>query len=85
MKRLSLLAPFILISSARADSFDEAWKLPVLYKNPTSHGLREFSLSANLQWQWADGDSDQGNFGTRDRPHEVAWGDVEIRRMELGF
>lgn len=74
-----------LTSLAAADTFEDLWKLPVLYQNPESDGLREFALSANLQWQWADGDSNQGDFGTRDRPDEVRWGDIEIRRMELGF
>lgn len=81
------LLPFLLLPVlARADSFDELFKLPVLYKNPDSRFLREFSLAANVQWQWAEGDSDRGNFGTRDRPGALTWSDdIEVRRMELGF
>ncbi len=70
---------------AEGSGLDEIWKLPVLYSNPRSPALREFSLAGNLQWQWAAGDGNRGAFGTRDRPEEVRWGDVEIRRMELGF
>lgn len=81
------LLPFLLLPVlARADSFDELFKLPVLYKNPDNRFLREFSLAANVQWQWAEGDSDRGNFGTRDRPGALTWSDdIEVRRMELGF
>lgn len=84
---MKCLLPILLLPAlGHADSFDELFKLPVLYKNPDSRFLREFSLAANVQWQWANGDSDHGNFGTRDRPDEVTWSDdIEVRRMELGF
>jgi len=84
---MKLLLPLLFLPlSARADHLDELFKLPVLYKDPDSRFLREFSLAANVQWQWADGDSDRGNFGSRDRPDALTWSDdVEVRRMELGF
>ncbi len=81
-----LIPFFFLPLLARADSFDELFKLPVLYKNPDGRFLRELSLAANVQWQWADGDSNRGNFGSRDRPGALTWSDdIEVRRMELGF
>lgn len=83
MKRI---VPILCASrlAASADTVDDLWKLPVLYKNDHTL-LREFALSANIQWQWADGNGSEGSFGSRDRPDELRWGDVEARRIELGF
>ncbi len=64
---------------------DKIWGLATLYKDDNNPYIQEFSLQGRLQLQWASGDSDVGNFGTEDRPEEVRWGDIEVRRWRLGF
>ena len=47
--------------------------------------LQEFALQGRMHLQYATGDSDQGDFSTGDRPDEVTWGDIEVRRWRLGI
>jgi phosphate-selective porin OprO and OprP len=56
----------------------------VLY-DAKSGFLTRFQLYGILQLQDAQGWSDRGNFGSRDRPQDSRWGDLEVRRMRLGF
>lgn len=64
--------------------YDQLWGLPVLY-DAKSGILTRFQLYGILQLQDAQGWSDHGNFGSRDRPQDTRWGDIEVRRMRLGF
>lgn len=65
--------------------YDKIWGLATLYKSDTNPVLQEFSLQGRMQLQYGLGDSDQGSYGTEDRPEEVLWGDIEVRRWRLGF
>lgn len=65
--------------------YDKIWGLAKLYKNKDNPVLQEFALQGRLHLQWATGDSDQGGYGSEDRPDEVLWGDIEVRRWRLGF
>ncbi len=66
--------------------YDRLWSHFTLYKNDDNNVLQEFSLQGRLQLQYAIGDSDQGDYGSEDRPEEVRWGDsLEVRRWRLGF
>ena len=74
------------IETKEQSVFDRLWDLPVLYKNKNNPVLQEFSLQGRLQLQWGTGTSDQGSYGSEDRPEEVLWGDaIEVRRWRLGF
>ncbi len=65
--------------------YDKIWSLPTLYSNPDNPVLQKFAISGKLQLQWAAGNSDHGSYGSRDVSDEVRWGDIEVRRMRLGF
>lgn len=65
--------------------YDKIWGMAKIYKNDDNPVLQEFALQGRMHLQWATGDSDQGNYGSDDRPDEVLWGDVEVRRWRLGF
>ncbi|CAN5804932.1 hypothetical protein BH11VER1_BH11VER1_03000 [soil metagenome] len=65
--------------------YDKIWGLATLYKDDNNPVLQEFSLQGRLQLQYAAGDSDQGSYGSGDRPEELRWGDIEVRRWRLGF
>ncbi len=65
--------------------YDKIWGLATLYKDDNNSVLQEFALQGRMQLQYGLGDSDQGSYGTEDRPEEVLWGDVEVRRWRLGF
>lgn len=69
---------------APASIYDQLWELPVLY-DAKSGFLTRFQFYGILQIQDAQGWSDRGNFGSRDRPQDSRWGDFEVRRMRLGF
>jgi phosphate-selective porin OprO/OprP len=64
--------------------YDQIWGLPVLYDADKGF-LTRFQLYGILQIQDAQGWSDRGNFGSRDREQDSRWGDFEVRRMRLGF
>ncbi len=66
--------------------YDRVWSHATLYKSDENDVLQEFSLQGRIQLQYAIGDSDQGNYGSDDRPEDVRWGDdIEVRRWRLGF
>lgn len=59
--------------------------LAVLYSNKKDPLIERFSLTGEFQTQWADGNSNDGSFGTRDYNPRARWGDIEVRRWRLGF
>ncbi len=61
--------------------YDKIWGAATLYKNDENPILQEFALQGRLQLQYADGDG----YSSGDRPDEVLWGDMEVRRFRLGF
>ncbi len=63
--------------------YDRIWDSATLYKADSGF-LTELALQGRLHLQDAQGWSDQGDFGTRDRPQSVRWGDFEVRRFRLG-
>ncbi|RBP47227.1 phosphate-selective porin OprO/OprP [Roseimicrobium gellanilyticum] len=65
--------------------YDKIWGLATLYKNEDNPYIQEFALQGRIQLQYAWGDSDQGDFDSGDRPEELRWGDIEVRRWRLGF
>lgn len=65
--------------------YDKIWGLATLYKSEENDVIQEFALQGRIQLQYANGDSDQGGFDTGDRPEELRWGDIEVRRWRLGF
>ncbi|TLD72078.1 hypothetical protein FEM03_04955 [Phragmitibacter flavus] len=66
--------------------YDKIWGLTTLYKNKENPIIQELALQGRIHLQYAYGDSDEGNYGTSDRPEEVTWGDeVEVRRWRLGL
>jgi len=72
--------------SPHLSAYDRIWSAFTLYKNDENPVLQEFSLQGRLQLQYGFGDSDQGHYGSDDRPPEVRWGDdIEVRRWRLGF
>lgn len=75
----------VTTSESTESIYDKIWGLAKLYKNDNNPVLQEFSLQGRLHLQYATGDSDQGDYGTEDRPDEVLWGDIEVRRWRLGF
>lgn len=73
-------------TSAALTGYDKIWSHATIYKNDGNDVLQEFSLQGRIQLQYAIGDSDQGNYGSDNRPEEVLWGDdIEVRRWRLGF
>ncbi|WP_009959906.1 porin [Verrucomicrobium spinosum] len=77
--------PAVQPAGSEKSIYDKIWGLATLYKSDDNPVLQEFALQGRLQLQWADGSSDQGDYGTADRPDEVLWGDLEVRRWRLGF
>lgn len=71
--------------SSEESIFDRLWDLPVLYKNKDNPVLQEFALQGRLQLQYGFGSSDAGSYDSSDRPDEVLWGGIEVRRWRLGF
>ena len=67
-----------------ASLWDQVWGSAVLYKADSGF-LTSFAFQGLLHLQDDQGWSDRGDFGTRDRPPSVRWGDFEVRRMRLGF
>lgn len=65
--------------------YDQIWGLAKLYQNKDNPVLQEFALQGRMHLQWATGDSDVGGYGSEDRPDDVLWGDIEVRRWRLGF
>lgn len=66
--------------------YEKLWSHFTLYKDDNNPVLQEFALQGRLQLQAAWGDSDQGDYGSHDRPDSVLWGsDAEVRRWRLGF
>ncbi len=61
--------------------YDKIWGAATLYKNDENPILQEFALQGRLQLQYADGDG----YSSGDRPDELLWGDMEVRRFRLGF
>ncbi len=61
--------------------YDKIWGAATLYKSDDNPVLQEFALQGRLHLQYADGDG----FSSGDRPEEVLWGDMEVRRFRLGF
>jgi phosphate-selective porin OprO/OprP len=71
---------------AHLSTYDKLWSHFTLYKDDNNPVLQEFSFQGRLQLQAAWGDSDQGDYGSHDRPDNVLWGsDTEVRRWRLGF
>lgn len=79
------IEPAVQPAGEEKSIYDKIWGLAKLYKNDDNPVLQEFSLQGRMHLQWADGSSDQGDYGTADRPDEVLWGDIEVRRWRLGF
>ena len=83
-------------SSARKPEVDVSYKeLAVLYKNKDNPIIQKFSLYGEFSAQWAEGDSNQGRFGSRDLQPLAAtaltpanpstlWDGVDARRWRLG-
>lgn len=67
-----------------ASLYDQIWGSALLYKAESGF-LTSFAFQGLLHLQDDQGWSDRGDFGTRDRPQSVRWGDFEVRRMRLGF
>jgi len=67
-----------------ASIYDQIWGSAVLYKADSGF-LTSFAFQGLLHLQDDQGWSDRGDFGTRDRPESVRWGDIEVRRFRLGF
>ncbi len=65
--------------------YDNIWSLATIYKDKSNPYIEEFSLTGEWQFQWADGDSNRGSYGTRNRPSTDIRGDIEERRFRLGF
>ncbi len=59
--------------------------LAVLYSNKDNPLIERFSLTGELQFQWADGTSNDGSYGTHEYNSKARWGDIEARRLRLGF
>lgn len=59
--------------------------LAVLYDNVNNPIIERFSLTGEFQLQWADGESNQGSYGTRNYNPNSRWGDIEVRRWRDGF
>jgi phosphate-selective porin OprO/OprP len=78
-------APEAAVQPKEKSLCDKIWGLATLYKDKDNAVLQEFALQGRLHLQWADGSSDQGDYGSADRPDEVLWGDLEVRRWRLGF
>lgn len=72
-------------TAAAASTYDRLWDAARLYHDETNPVLQEFALQGRLHLQWAAGSSDQGDYGSGDRPEELTWGDIEVRRWRLGF
>ncbi len=70
---------------AEGSAYDQIWSIPTLYKNEGNPVLQELALVGQLQTQYAYGSDDSGNFGTKDRPDDLTWGDTEVRRFRLGM
>lgn len=71
---------------AHLSGYDKLWSHFTLYKDDNNPVLQEFALQGRLQLQAAWGDSDQGDYGSHDRPDNVLWGsDTEVRRWRMGF
>ena len=64
--------------------YDSIWGSSLLYKADNGF-LTELALQGRIHLQAAEGWSDRGEFGTRDRPGDVRWGDIEVRRFRVGF
>jgi len=65
--------------------YDQIWGLATLYKDKSNPYIEEFSLVAEGQFQRADGESNRGSYGTRNRPSTDIRGDIEERRFRVGF
>ncbi len=65
--------------------YDKIWGLATLYKDDSNPFIQEFALQGRIQLQYAFADSDQGSYDSGDRPEELRWGDIEVRRWRLGF
>lgn len=65
--------------------YDKIWGLAKIYKSDSNPVLQELALQGRMHLQYATGDSDQGDYGSEDRPDDVLWGDVEVRRWRLGL
>lgn len=63
--------------------YDKIWDSAVLYRADSGF-LTELALQGRLHLQDAQGWANQGDFGTRDRPQSVRWGDFEVRRFRVG-
>lgn len=57
----------------------------VLYEDASDPWVQSVAMMAQLQLQYAYGSSRQGKFGTADWPHDLTWGNVEVRRFRLGL
>lgn len=77
--------PAVQPAGSEKSIYDKIWGLATLYKSDENDFIQEFALQGRIQLQWADGDSDQGDFSSGDRPEETRWGDIEVRRWRLGF
>jgi len=64
--------------------FDQIWGSAVLYKADSGF-ITSLALQGILQLQDDHGWSDRGNFSSRDREPSTRWGDIDVRRMRLGF
>jgi phosphate-selective porin OprO and OprP len=64
---------------------DSIWSIAKLYSNKESEFFNEFALQGRLHLQYADGESNQGDFDSHDRGDDNTWGPWEVRRWRLGF
>jgi len=69
---------------AGESAWDKILSVPVLYKNLAHPSIQEIAIIGQLQTQYAYGSTNSGNFGSRDFPEDLKWGDIEVRRFRLG-
>ncbi|MBE06737.1 MAG: hypothetical protein CMO37_05490 [Verrucomicrobiaceae bacterium] len=72
---ISLIAgePSVTSDKAYSNPLEDLWNIPQLYSDPKSLLISDLKLIGRYQWQYADLNSDQGD-----------WSDSESRRVRLG-
>lgn len=65
--------------------YDKLWKLAELYNNPENPYIQEVRLQGYFIWNYAYGDSNEGHFGSKDRPSAQRYGDIDFRLWQLGI
>ena len=59
--------------------------LGILYRNSQNPIIQKFGFTGEFQLQYANGESNQGSFGSRDLASSNRWGDIDVRRWRVGF